>query len=134
MISLQVVPDGNTDLIMPTFLNHAMPEMFVTLFMLSLLSAAMSTAAAQFHTMGTAIGYDVYQQSIMKGKSTATVHVTRLGITFTILVAVVLAYILPGSIIARLLPCLWAFALLPSCPPCSSEHFSGSAQQKPEQL
>jgi SSS family solute:Na+ symporter len=101
MISLQVVPDGNTDLIMPTFLNHAMPEMFVTLFMLSLLSAAMSTAAAQFHTMGTAIGYDVYQQSIMKGKSTATVHVTRLGITFTILVAVVLAYILPGSIIAR---------------------------------
>ena len=101
MISLQVVPDGNTDLIMPTFLNHAMPEMFVTLFMLSLLSAAMSTAAAQFHTMGTAIGYDVYQQSIMKGKSTATVHVTRIGITFTILIAVVLAYILPISIIAR---------------------------------
>ncbi|MDQ1276595.1 MAG: solute:Na+ symporter, family [Euryarchaeota archaeon] len=101
MISLQAVPDGNTDLIMPTFLNHAMPEMFVALFMLSLLSAAMSTAAAQFHTMGTAIGYDVYQQSIMKGKSTATVHVTRLGIAFTILVAVFLAYILPGSIIAR---------------------------------
>lgn len=101
MIALQVVKDGNTDLIMPTFLNHAMPEMFVALFMLSLLSAAMSTAAAQFHTMGTAIGYDVYQQSIMKGKSTATVHVTRLGIAFTILVAVVLAYILPISIIAR---------------------------------
>ncbi|AAM04733.1 TPA: sodium:solute symporter [Methanosarcina acetivorans] len=101
MISLQVVPDGNTDLIMPTFLNQAMPEMFVALFMLSLLAAAMSTAAAQFHTMGTAIGYDVYQQSLMKGKSSATVHVTRLGIAFTILVAVVLAYILPGSIIAR---------------------------------
>ncbi|HIH75504.1 MAG TPA: sodium:solute symporter family protein [Methanosarcina sp.] len=101
MISLQVVPEGNTDLIMPTFLNHAMPEMFVSLFMLSLLSAAMSTAAAQFHTMGTAIGYDVYQQSIMKGKSKATVHVTRIGIAFTILIAVVLAYILPISIIAR---------------------------------
>jgi SSS family solute:Na+ symporter len=100
-IALQVVPDGNTDLIMPTFLNHAMPEMFVALFMLSLLSAAMSTAAAQFHTMGTAIGYDVYQQSLMKGKSTATVRVTKLGIAFTILVAVILAYILPGSIIAR---------------------------------
>ena len=78
-----------------------MPELFVALFMLSLLSAAMSTAAAQFHTMGTALGYDLYQQSLMKGKSTATVHVTRLGIIFTILVAVVLAYILPGSIIAR---------------------------------
>jgi SSS family solute:Na+ symporter len=101
IIALQAVPDGNTDLIMPTFLNQAMPEMFVALFMLCLLSAAMSTAAAQFHTMGTAIGYDVYQQSIMKGKSTTTVHVTRLGIAFTILVAIILAYILPGSIIAR---------------------------------
>lgn len=101
VISLQAVPDGNTDLIMPAFLNHAMPEMFVTLFMLCLLSAAMSTAAAQFHTMGTAIGYDVYQQSIMKGKSRATVHVTKIGIAFTILVAVILAYILPGSIIAK---------------------------------
>jgi SSS family solute:Na+ symporter len=101
VIALQAVPGGNTDLIMPTFLNQAMPEMFVALFMLCLLSAAMSTAAAQFHTMGTAIGYDVYQQSIMKGKSTATVHVTRLGIAFTIVVAIILAYILPGSIIAR---------------------------------
>jgi solute:Na+ symporter, SSS family len=101
IISLQAVPDGNTDLIIPEFLNHAMPEMFVALFMLSLLSAAMSTAAAQFHTMGTAIGYDFYQQSLMKGKSRATVHVTRLGIASTILVSVILAYILPGSIIAR---------------------------------
>jgi SSS family solute:Na+ symporter len=62
----------------------------------------MSTAAAQFHTMGTAIGYDVYQQGLMKGKSSAsTVHVTKIGIAFTILVSVILAYILPGSIIAR---------------------------------
>ncbi len=101
MIAVQVVPGGNTDLIIPEYLNRAMPELFIALFMLSLLSAAMSTAAAQFHTMGTAIGYDLYQQCLMKGKSTATVHVTRLGIIFTILVAVVLAYILPGSIIAR---------------------------------
>ncbi len=76
--------------------------MFVAVFMLSLLSAAMSTAAAQFHTMGTAIGYDVYQHGLMKGKSgVSTVHVTKMGIAFTILVAVILAYILPGSIIAR---------------------------------
>ncbi len=101
-IALDVVPGGNTDLIIPAYLNQAMPELFVAIFMLSLLSAAMSTAAAQFHTMGTAIGYDVYQHGIMKGKSGAsTVHVTKIGIAFTILVAVILAYILPGSIIAR---------------------------------
>jgi SSS family solute:Na+ symporter len=101
IIALQVAPGGNTDLIMPEYLNQALPEIFVAIFMLSLLSAAMSTAAAQFHTMGTAIGYDLYQQSLMKGKSTATVHVTKLGIAFTILISVILAYILPGSIIAR---------------------------------
>ena len=101
MISLQVA-GGNTDLIMPQFLNQAMPETFVALFMLSLLAAAMSTAAAQFHTMGTSIGHDFYQQGLMNGKSTGTaVHATRLGIAFTILVSVALAYILPVSIIAR---------------------------------
>ena len=96
-----------------------MPEMFVAIFMLSLLSAAMSTAAAQSHTMGTAIGYHFYQQGLMKGKSTAsTVHVTKLGIAFTTLVWVILAYILPGSIIARATAmfmglCIWSF-LCPS--------------------
>ncbi|MDD4249216.1 MAG: sodium:solute symporter family protein, partial [Methanosarcina sp.] len=78
MISLQVA-GGNTDLIMPQFLNQAMPETFVALFMLSLLAAAMSTAAAQFHTMGTSIGHDFYQQGLMNGKSTGTaVHATKL--------------------------------------------------------
>jgi SSS family solute:Na+ symporter len=101
-IALQVVPGGNTDLIIPAYLNHAMPPLFVAIFMLSLLSAAMSTAAAQFHTMGTAIGYDFYQNGLMKGKSSSsTVHVTKIGIVFTIIVAVILAYILPVSIIAR---------------------------------
>ncbi|KKG10059.1 sodium:solute symporter [Methanosarcina sp. 2.H.A.1B.4] len=101
MISLQVA-GGNTDIIMPEFLNQAMPETFVALFMLSLLAAAMSTAAAQFHTMGTSIGHDFYQQGLMNGKSTGTaVHATKLGIAFTILVSVALAYILPVSIIAR---------------------------------
>ncbi|MCC4766481.1 sodium/solute symporter [Methanosarcina sp. DH1] len=101
-IALQVVQGGNTDLIIPAYLNHAMPSLFVAIFMLSLLSAAMSTAAAQFHTMGTAIGYDFYQNGLMKGKSSSsTVHVTKIGIVFTIIVAVILAYILPVSIIAR---------------------------------
>lgn len=102
MIATQFVPGGNTDLIIPAYLNHAMPALFVAIFMLSLLSAAMSTAAAQFHTMGTAIGYDFYQHGLMKGKSSSsTVHVTKIGIAFTIVVAVILAYVLPGSIIAR---------------------------------
>ncbi|AKB24273.1 Sodium/proline symporter [Methanosarcina sp. MTP4] len=100
-IALEVA-GGNTDLIMPEYLNSAMPELFVMFFMLSLLSAAMSTSGAQFHAMGTAIGHDFYQEGIKKGKSKGTtIHATRFGIVFSILLSVLLAYILPGSIIAR---------------------------------
>ncbi len=91
---------GNTDLIIPEYINLAMPEVFVVLFMLVLLAAAMSTLSSQYHTMGTAIGHDLYRQFLKKGDMSQTVNVTKLGIAFTILVSVVLAYTLPPSIIA----------------------------------
>jgi SSS family solute:Na+ symporter len=77
-----------------------MPEMFVVLFMLVLLAAAMSTLSSQYHTMGTAIGHDFYRQYLKKGNISHTVDITKIGIALTILVSVVLAYILPISIIA----------------------------------
>ncbi|WP_135606867.1 sodium:solute symporter [Methanococcoides sp. NM1] len=92
---------GNTDLIMPEYINGAMPELFVVLLMLTLLAAAMSTLSSQFHTMGTAIGHDLYREFIKKGEVGNTVNITRLGIAVTILLSVILAYILPISIIAR---------------------------------
>lgn len=101
MTALDVV-GGNADLIMPKFINDFMPETFILVFTLALLSAAMSTAGSQFHTMGTAFGYDVIQNGIFKGRSkqSATVF-TRIGIVLTIIMAILLAYILPGNIIAR---------------------------------
>ena len=54
-------PNANSDLIMPTFINQAMPELFVVVFMLVLLSAAMSTLSAILHTMGTTAGYDLWR-------------------------------------------------------------------------
>jgi SSS family solute:Na+ symporter len=96
-----VVAGGNTDLIMPEFINSAMPSTFVVLFMLTLLAAAMSTLSSQFHTMGTSIGHDFYREFIKKGELGQTINITRAAIAFTILASVVLAYILPISIIAR---------------------------------
>ncbi|SFM33534.1 sodium:solute symporter family protein [Methanolobus profundi] len=96
-----VVAGGNTDLIMPEFINSAMPETFVVLFMLTLLAAAMSTLSSQFHTMGTSIGHDFYREFIKKGELGQTINITKAAIAFTILASVVLAYILPISIIAR---------------------------------
>lgn len=91
---------GNVDLIIPQYINSAMPDYFVILFMLTLLSAAMSTMSSQFHTMGTSIGHDFYREYLMKGKPGKTVAMTKFGIVITILASVVLAYILPTSIIA----------------------------------
>lgn len=92
---------GNTDLIMPIFINSAMPETFVVLFMLTLLAAAMSTLSSQFHTMGTSIGHDFYREFLKKGELGQTINITKVAIAVTILASVILAYILPISIIAR---------------------------------
>lgn len=96
-----VAAGGNIDKIIPMYINSAMPEFFVVLFMLTLLAAAMSTLSSQFHVMGTSIGHDFYREFIRKGKIGLTIPITRAGIMVTILISVVLAYILPISIIAR---------------------------------
>lgn len=99
-ISLAVA-EGNIDKIIPTYINSAMPVWFVYLFMLTLLSAAMSTSSSQFHTMGSAIGRDVFERVLFRGRhSRYTVAITRIGILAGVLGTVVLGYHLPGSIIA----------------------------------
>jgi SSS family solute:Na+ symporter len=95
------VAGGNVDKIIPLYINSAMPVWFVYVFMLTLLSAAMSTSSSQFHTMGTAIGRDVFEKVLMKGKgSQNTVLITRIGILIGVLVTVVLGYKMPPGVIA----------------------------------
>ncbi len=59
-IAVQVAPGGNVDTIIPIFINLAMPEWFVVLFMVTLLAAAMSTLSSLFHAMGTALICDLW--------------------------------------------------------------------------
>ncbi|WP_414469406.1 sodium:solute symporter family protein [Methanobacterium sp. ACI-7] len=90
---------GNLDKVIPAFIAAAMPLWFAYLFMITLLSAAMSTLSAQFHVQGTALGRDIYETvSGRKGKN--SVLVARLGITVAVIIAVILGFILPGSIVA----------------------------------
>lgn len=99
-ISLAVA-EGNIDKIIPAYLNSAMPVWFVYLFMLTLLSAAMSTSSSQFHALGTAIGRDVFEKTILKGRHTPySVLITRIGIVAGVIATVILGINLPGSIIA----------------------------------
>ncbi len=82
-----------TDNIIPLFITKAMPAWFIPIFLVTLLAAAMSTLSSQFHTMGTAIGRDVYEQGL--GGKGNTVLITRTGMTVSILISLFIAYSLP---------------------------------------
>jgi len=89
---------GNVDSIIPLYINQAMPDLFIVIFMLTLLAAAMSTLASLFHAMGSALVCDVWS----RGK--ACVHSVRsnqVGCVVMMVASVGLAFLLPGSIIAR---------------------------------
>lgn len=94
------VAKGNVDLIIPEFINSAMPEWFVYLFMLALISAGMSTLSSQFHTMGTAIGRD-FIENIFPNKKFDSMLISKIGIVIAIIASIIIGYNLPGSIIAR---------------------------------
>ncbi|MDZ7372158.1 MAG: sodium:solute symporter family protein [candidate division KSB1 bacterium] len=81
------------DNIIPLFISHAMPQWFTALFMVTLLSAAMSTLSSQFHVMGTAIGRDVYEKWA-NGKGN-TLIINKTGILICILLSLFLAWGLP---------------------------------------
>jgi SSS family solute:Na+ symporter len=90
---------GNADKIIPLFISTAMPLWFAYIFMITLLSAAMSTLSAQFHLQGTALGRDIYQ-AIARKTGGSSVGVARIGIVIAVVIAVILGLILPANIIA----------------------------------
>ncbi|MBP7830603.1 MAG: sodium:solute symporter family protein [Kiritimatiellae bacterium] len=83
---------GDVEAIIPMYVKQAMPGWFSILFMLALLSAAMSTLSSQFHAMGTSLGRDLVEQAVRKGKGKGGVLATRLGILIGILLSVWLGY------------------------------------------
>ncbi len=98
-VTLGTTLKGNSDTIIPRYVNSAFPKWFGVLFLLTLLSAAMSTLSSQFHTMGTAIGRDIFEV-FGKGKSSRTVLITRLGIIAGLVTAIILGKLVRGNIIA----------------------------------
>ena len=99
-IAVDVV-GGNIDKIIPTFITMALPEWFVYIFLLSLIAAAMSTISSQLHTQGTAFGVDIYGTIRDKAKQKLDqVTISRIGILIAIILALVMAFSLPGSVVA----------------------------------
>ena len=84
---------GSTDSIIPLFLDGFMPEWFVTVFLVILLAAGMSTISSQFHAIGTAVGRDIFK--VKDEDSKKSMLVTRIGVLIAIALTIVLAYVLP---------------------------------------
>ena len=96
-IAVQVAAGGNIDTIIPIFINSAMPEWFVVIFMVTLLAAAMSTLSSLFHAMGTALICDVWG----RGRECAlSLRANQGGVLLMIVASVIIAFLMPGSIIA----------------------------------
>jgi SSS family solute:Na+ symporter len=98
VIALAAATDGNIDTIIPNFINASMPDLFIVIFMLALLAAAMSTLSSLFHVMGTSLGFDVLQRAGAQKRSMGRI---RVATVVMIIVSVILAFVMPGSIIAR---------------------------------
>lgn len=89
---------GNIDAIIPLYITTAMPDVFVIIFMLTLLSAAMSTLSSLYHTMGTALTCDVWG----RGRDAAlSIRANKWGIIVMMIISMLVAYLLPQNIIAR---------------------------------
>lgn len=97
------VAKGNKDQIIPMYINSALPGWFVVIFMLTLLSAAMSTISSQFHAIGTSIGRDIYEEGLeQKGNMKKSIFVTRLGVIAAFVMTVIIAIALPEEgVVAR---------------------------------
>ena len=102
MISVEAA-GGNTDRIIPLFISEVMPSWFLYLFMVTLISAAISTLSSLVHVQGTALSKDIIGplSSDDNDKKRDNTLLARIGVLIAVLLAILLAYVLPGSIIAR---------------------------------
>lgn len=92
---------SDIDKIIPAFINSAMPNWFTALFMLSILSASMSTLSAQFHVMGTSAASDIYVDALRKKERKSITGLVKIGVLVSILISYIICYTLKEGVIAR---------------------------------
>jgi len=96
------VAKGNHDKVIPAFISSAMPQWFSYLFLLVIISAAMSTLSSQYHAIGTSIGRDFYENRIQKKHIPGQdLLITRIGVVVSIIATVFIALEMGPGVIAR---------------------------------
>lgn len=102
MINNNLTYPGTPDKVVPLIVNQLFPSWFVLLFLFAILSAAMSTASALFHTAGASFGRDVCEKGFMKECSEKkSLMITRIA-TFGIVIATLLLSLYPPDYVAVL--------------------------------
>ena len=117
----------NIDLVIPTFVTTIFGtmgtggEVFITVFILGILCAAISTIGALLHTMGAAAGHDLWSEAERKFKKKKvpkpSLTITRAATVIMMVVVIILTYFMPTNIIAKatsIFMGLTAAALLPA--------------------
>jgi SSS family solute:Na+ symporter len=96
-------------------------DVFVCLFLLSLVCASVSTISALMHTIGVAGGYDLWSLIESRKKKMAvdskSIRVNRIVTVVVLVLVIVYCYLMPASIIAKatsLFMGMSACALLPA--------------------
>jgi SSS family solute:Na+ symporter len=93
---------SSPDKVVPLIVNELFPQWFVILFLFAVLSAAMSTASALFHTAGASIGRDVCEKGLMKKCSEKkSLKITRIA-TLGIVAATLIISLNPPDVVAIL--------------------------------
>lgn len=95
------VAGGNTDLIIPSFIESIMPNWFLYLFTFTLLSLAISTISSLIHVQASAFGEDIFKTFGIRSLFKAKISLSRFGVIIGVILAIVLAYLLPGGVIAQ---------------------------------
>ncbi|MGI6472519.1 MAG: sodium:solute symporter family protein [Candidatus Methanomethylophilaceae archaeon] len=102
-----------TDFIIPQFLtevfgsfsNATFGDLFLSLFLLALLSASISTLSALMHTIGVAGGYDLFtlarNRFYGEEKDSRSIRINRIFTMFVLIVVVAVCYLMPNDIIAK---------------------------------
>lgn len=93
------VATANPDAVVPLIVNNFFPDWFIILFLFAILSAAMSTASALFHTAGASIGRDVCEKGFFKSCSEKkSLMITRVATLIIVFVTLVLSLNPPDAV------------------------------------
>ena len=91
---------GDMDKIIPVYIERIMPGWFAALFLVAMFAAAMSTLSSQYHVGGTSLGRDLVEKALGTSKE-HSIAINKIGVIITVATALLWAYVLPMSVIAR---------------------------------